>query len=48
MRLPAPAAVATATALTTRTYDERTLSAAHAIVRTRNLVRTLAARHRAN
>ncbi|MEH0400773.1 hypothetical protein ACFY7V_34780 [[Kitasatospora] papulosa] len=48
IRLPAMAAVATATALTTRTYDERALSSANAIIRTRNLIRTLAARHRAN
>ncbi|MEB8342102.1 twin-arginine translocation signal domain-containing protein [Streptomyces endophyticus] len=48
VRLPAMAAVAAATALTTRTYDERTLSAANATIRTRNLIRTLAARHRAN
>ncbi|MFE5098205.1 hypothetical protein ACFRCI_50440 [Streptomyces sp. NPDC056638] len=48
IRLPAMAAVATATALTTRTYDERTLPLANATVRTRNLIRTLAARHRAN
>ncbi|MFE7332883.1 twin-arginine translocation signal domain-containing protein [Streptomyces sp. NPDC057565] len=48
VRLPAMAAVATATALTTRTYDERTLSSVNATIRTRNLIRTLAARHRAN
>lgn len=37
-----------ATALTTGTYDPQTLSAAKATIRTRNLVRTLAARHRAD
>ncbi|MEU0525295.1 hypothetical protein [Streptomyces niveus] len=48
IRLPAMAAVAATTALTTGTYDPRTLSAANATIRTRNLIRTLAARHRAN
>ncbi|AOS63721.1 hypothetical protein [Actinoalloteichus hymeniacidonis] len=48
IRLPAMAAVATTTALITDTYDPRTLSAANATIRTHNLVRTLAARHRAN
>jgi hypothetical protein len=41
-------AVLAATALTTGTYDPQTLSAAKATIRTRNLVRTLAARHRAD
>lgn len=48
VRLPAMAAVAATTALVTGTYDPRTLSAANATIRTRNLIRTLAARHRAN
>ncbi|MEV1047766.1 hypothetical protein [Streptomyces sp. NPDC049916] len=48
VRLPAMAAVATVTALVTGVYDPATLSAANATVRTRNLIRTLAARHRAN
>ncbi|MFD3488487.1 hypothetical protein [Streptomyces sp. NPDC058665] len=48
VRLPAMAAVAATTALVTDTYDPRTLSAANATIRTRNLIRTLAARHRAN
>lgn len=48
VRLPAMAAVAATTALVTGTYDPRTLSAANATTRTRNLIRTLAARHRAN
>ncbi|WP_329379984.1 hypothetical protein [Streptomyces sp. NBC_01716] len=48
VRLPAMAAVAATTALVTDTYDPRTLSAANAAIRTRNLIRTLAARHRAN
>lgn len=48
VRLPAMAAVAAATALVTGTYDSRTLSAANATIRTRNLIRTLCARHRAN
>jgi hypothetical protein len=48
VRLPAMAAVAAATALVTGVYDPRALSAANATVRTRNLVRTLAARHLAN
>lgn len=48
IRLPAMAAVAAATALATGTYDPRTLSAANATIRTRNLIRTLAARHRVN
>ncbi|MFD7970182.1 twin-arginine translocation signal domain-containing protein [Streptomyces clavifer] len=48
IRTPAMAALAAATALTTGTYDPQTLSAANATIRTRNLVRTLAARHRAN
>ncbi|MET9552259.1 twin-arginine translocation signal domain-containing protein [Streptomyces sp. NPDC006645] len=48
VRLPAMAAVAATTALVTRTYDPRTLSAANATIRTRNLIRTLAARHGAN
>ncbi|MFC8829836.1 hypothetical protein ACFT9I_31405 [Streptomyces sp. NPDC057137] len=48
VRLPAMAAVAATTALVTETYDPRTLSAANATVRTHNLIRTLAARHRAN
>lgn len=48
IRLPAMAAVAATTALTTGTYDPRTLSAANATIRTRNLIRTLGARHRAN
>ncbi|MFD4025040.1 hypothetical protein ACFWRV_16195 [Streptomyces sp. NPDC058576] len=48
IRLPAMAAVATVTALITGAYDPRTLSAANATIRTRNLIRTLAARHLAN
>ncbi|WP_405793785.1 twin-arginine translocation signal domain-containing protein [Streptomyces sp. NBC_01506] len=48
IRLPAMAAVAATTALVTNTYDPRTLSAANATIRTHNLIRTLAARHRAN
>ncbi|GAA2685565.1 hypothetical protein GCM10010400_57170 [Streptomyces aculeolatus] len=48
IRLPAMAAVAATTALVSGVYDPRTLSAANATVRTRNLVRTLAARHLAN
>lgn len=48
VRLPAMAAVAATTALVTGTYDPRTLSAANATIRTRNLIRTLAARHLAN
>ncbi|APU23648.1 hypothetical protein [Actinoalloteichus sp. GBA129-24] len=48
VRLPAMTAVSAATALTTGTYDPQTLSAANAAIRTRNLIRTLAARHRAN
>ncbi|MFE4055274.1 hypothetical protein ACFXP3_03025 [Streptomyces sp. NPDC059096] len=48
VRLPAMAAVAATTALVTDVYDPRTLSAANATVRTRNLIRTLAARHLAN
>ncbi|MFD4699057.1 twin-arginine translocation signal domain-containing protein [Streptomyces niveus] len=48
VRLPAMAAVAATTALVTGTYDPRTLSATNAAIRTRNLIRTLAARHRAN
>lgn len=48
IRLPAMAAVAATTALATGVYDPRDLSAANAAVRTRNLVRTLAARHRAS
>ncbi|RKN47579.1 hypothetical protein D7223_12455 [Micromonospora endolithica] len=47
VRLPAMAAVAAAAALVTGTYDPRTLSVPNATVRTRNLIRTLAARHRA-
>lgn len=48
IRLPAMAAVAATTALVSGVYDPRTLSAANATIRTRNLVRTLAARHLAN
>ncbi|GAA1500534.1 hypothetical protein [Streptomyces synnematoformans] len=48
IRLPAMAAVAATTALATGVYDPRDLSAANAAVRTRNLVRTLAARHLAS
>ncbi len=48
IRLPAMAAVAATTALATGVYDPRGLSAANAAVRTRNLVRTLAARHLAS
>ncbi|GAA3850554.1 twin-arginine translocation signal domain-containing protein [Streptomyces sedi] len=48
IRLPAMAAVAATTALTTGVYDPRDLSAANATIRTRNLIRTLAARHLAN
>ncbi|MER8073460.1 hypothetical protein ABTZ59_35025 [Streptomyces sp. NPDC094034] len=48
LRLPAMAAVAATTALVTDTYDPQTLSAANATIRTRNLIRTLAARHLAN
>ncbi|MFC9175717.1 MULTISPECIES: hypothetical protein [unclassified Streptomyces] len=48
IRLPAMAAVATTTALVTGVYDPATLSAANATIRTRNLIRTLAARHLAN
>ena len=47
IRLPGMAAAAAATALVTNTYDPRSLSAANATIRTRNLIRTLAARHRA-
>ncbi|AZM49837.1 hypothetical protein DMB38_32265 [Streptomyces sp. WAC 06738] len=48
IRLPAMAAVAATTALVTGVYDPRTLSAANATIRTRNLIRTIAARHLAN
>ena len=47
IRLPAMAAVTATAALVTGAYDLRTLSAANATIRTRNLIRTLAARHRA-
>jgi hypothetical protein len=48
IRLPAMTALTAATALRLGVYDPRNLSAANATIRLRNLIRTVAARHKSN
>ncbi|WP_405681829.1 hypothetical protein [Streptomyces sp. NBC_00057] len=48
VRLPGMAALSAATALALGVYDDQTLSEGKARIRTRNLIRTLAARHKAS